>query len=76
LNNKIKFKMFLGLHKSIKTKYFRIGHMGPSSRRLDHALTVIEALENSLLALGHKFEKGVGVSKLKSIVGHLPMGAN
>ena len=60
------------MHKSIKTKYFRIGHMGPSSRRLDHALTVIEALEKSLLELGHKFERGAGVAKLKAVVGHLP----
>lgn len=46
--------------------------MGPSSRRLDHALTVIEALEKSLLELGHKFERGAGVAKLKAVVGHLP----
>ena len=48
--------------------------MGPSSRRLDHALTVVEALENSLSSLGYKFDKGSGVAKLKSKVGHLPMG--
>ena len=63
-----------GLHKEIKTKYFRIGHMGPSSRRSDHLLAVIEALESALQALGHKFEKGSAIAKFNSIIGYLNKG--
>jgi alanine-glyoxylate transaminase / serine-glyoxylate transaminase / serine-pyruvate transaminase len=42
-----------GLHKEIKTQYFRIGHMGPSSRRLDHIVRTVEAIEKALLDCGH-----------------------
>jgi alanine-glyoxylate transaminase/serine-glyoxylate transaminase/serine-pyruvate transaminase len=62
-----------GLHKDIKTKYFRIGHMGPSSRRQDHAIAVIEALESSFISLGRQLKKGEAVASLKSVIGHLPM---
>lgn len=43
-----------GLHKDIKTEYFRIGHMGPSTRRLDHILKTVEAIEGALIECGHK----------------------
>ncbi|CAI5730001.1 unnamed protein product [Hyaloperonospora brassicae] len=43
-----------GLHKAIKTEYFRIGHMGPSTRRLDHILKTVDAIEGALLECGHK----------------------
>uniref|UniRef100_M4BPY4 alanine--glyoxylate transaminase n=1 Tax=Hyaloperonospora arabidopsidis (strain Emoy2) TaxID=559515 RepID=M4BPY4_HYAAE len=43
-----------GLHKAIKTEYFRIGHMGPSTRRLDHILKTVDAIEGALIECGHK----------------------
>lgn len=43
-----------GLHKKIKTEYFRIGHMGPSTRRLDHAIKTVEAIEGAFIECGHK----------------------
>ncbi|GMF20690.1 unnamed protein product [Phytophthora lilii] len=43
-----------GLHKAIKTEYFRIGHMGPSTRRLDHILKTVEAIEGAFIECGHK----------------------
>ncbi|RLN90609.1 hypothetical protein BBJ28_00004186 [Nothophytophthora sp. Chile5] len=43
-----------GLHKKIKTEYFRIGHMGPSTRRLDHVLKTVEAIEGAFIECGHK----------------------
>lgn len=43
-----------GLHKAIKTEYFRIGHMGPSTRRLDHILKTVEAIECAFIECGHK----------------------
>ena len=42
-----------GLHQQIKTEYFRIGHMGPSTRRLDHIWKTFQAIETALLACGY-----------------------
>lgn len=47
-----------GLHHQIKTEYFRIGHMGPSTRRLDHIWKTFEAIETALLACGYILPPG------------------
>mmetsp|Transcript_30002 Transcript_30002/g.75497 ORF Transcript_30002/g.75497 Transcript_30002/m.75497 type:complete len:133 (+) Transcript_30002:225-623(+) len=55
-----------GLHKDIKAKYFRVGHMGNvSSRSLDHVRVVVKAIEASLKECGHSFEEGVGLAALE-----------
>lgn len=61
-----------GLHKQIKTEYFRIGHMGPSTRRLDHVLQTIKAIEIAFEACGHEFRRGAGVEKIKALKQTLP----
>lgn len=45
-----------GLHKDIKTKYFRIGHMGVSvvQRNRGDVDAILSALKDSLKELGHK----------------------
>ncbi|ODQ76931.1 hypothetical protein BABINDRAFT_163935 [Babjeviella inositovora NRRL Y-12698] len=42
-----------GIHKDIKTKYFRVGHMGVSAYRGDVGL-VLQALKEALAELGYK----------------------
>ncbi|ETI46535.1 hypothetical protein F441_09054 [Phytophthora nicotianae CJ01A1] len=55
-----------GLHKAIKTEYFRIGHMGPSTRRLDHILKTVDAIEGAFIECGHKVaQPGKAVKELK-----------
>ncbi|KAI9909837.1 hypothetical protein PsorP6_011064 [Peronosclerospora sorghi] len=55
-----------GLHKAIKTEYFRIGHMGPSTRRLDHILKTIDAIEGALIQCGHPVpHRGQAARELK-----------
>ncbi|KAL8017240.1 putative aminotransferase class V domain, pyridoxal phosphate-dependent transferase, major [Plasmopara halstedii] len=55
-----------GLHKVIKTDYFRIGHMGPSTRRLDHILKTVEAVEAAFIECGHKVaQPGKAAKELK-----------
>lgn len=61
-----------GLHKQIKTEYFRIGHLGPSTRRLDHLVTTITAIEKALADCGHSFQRGAGVAKIKALKGKVP----
>lgn len=61
-----------GLHKQIKTEYFRIGHMGPSTRRLDHILLTIKAIENAFEACGYEFRRGAGIEKIKELKQTLP----
>lgn len=57
-----------GLHKAIKTEYFRIGHMGPSTRRLDHVIKTVQAIEDALAECGHKIpEKGKAVKIIKAL---------
>lgn len=57
-----------GLHKKIKTEYFRIGHMGPSTRRLDHVLKTVQAIEDSFIECGHTVpEKGKAVKIIKKL---------
>ena len=51
-----------GLHKQIKTEYFRIGHMGISVDTPDHLRTTLEALEQSLIEQGFIQTGGVAIS--------------
>lgn len=56
-----------GLHKAIKMEYFRIGHMGPSTRRLDHILKTVEAIEGAFIECGHKVaQPGKAAKDLKA----------
>jgi alanine-glyoxylate transaminase/serine-glyoxylate transaminase/serine-pyruvate transaminase len=50
-----------GLHPDIKTKYFRIGHMGAVT--MGDILATIGAVEYSLKACGYKYELGKGVAE-------------
>ena len=57
-----------GLHPAIRTRYFRVGHMGTT--RVGEALATIAAIEKSLLAAGHRSEPGIGVgAALASLAG-------
>jgi alanine-glyoxylate transaminase/serine-glyoxylate transaminase/serine-pyruvate transaminase len=49
-----------GLHPEIRTKYFRIGHMG--SINIADAITTIAAVESGLALSGYRFEPGAGLS--------------
>ncbi|MFC2046112.1 pyridoxal-phosphate-dependent aminotransferase family protein [Chloroflexota bacterium] len=49
-----------GLHPSIKTEYFRIGHMGAVNE--SDILTTIGAVEQGLAQVGYQFEIGTGLS--------------
>ena len=55
-----------GLHKEIKTTYFRVGHMGISVRvGCTDLLRCVEAIEYGLEKCGYKFEKGTAVKTFK-----------
>lgn len=63
-----------GLHKKIKTEYFRIGHMGPSTRRLDHIIKTVQAIEDAFIECGHKVpEKGKAVKIIKELKSKIPV---
>lgn len=63
-----------GLHKQIKTEYFRIGHMGPSTRRLDHVIKTVQAIEDALIECGHTVkEKGKAVQIIKKLQATIPI---
>jgi alanine-glyoxylate transaminase/serine-glyoxylate transaminase/serine-pyruvate transaminase len=49
-----------GLYPSIKTRYFRVGHMGAVSP--SDILTTIGAIEQGLAQAGYEFELGVGLA--------------
>jgi alanine-glyoxylate transaminase/serine-glyoxylate transaminase/serine-pyruvate transaminase len=49
-----------GLHPEIRAEYFRIGHMGPTSK--GDLLATVGALEAGLIACGYDFDRGVGVA--------------
>jgi alanine-glyoxylate transaminase/serine-glyoxylate transaminase/serine-pyruvate transaminase len=49
-----------GLHPEIKTRYFRIGHMGPTN--LGDLLATVGAIETGLAGCGYQFEPGAGVA--------------
>ncbi|HEY0882881.1 MAG TPA: alanine--glyoxylate aminotransferase family protein [Archangium sp.] len=51
-----------GLHPALKTKYFRVGHMGAVSK--SDLVVTVSALERALNAVGHKVELGRGVAAL------------
>lgn len=53
-----------GLHPDLKARYFRVGHMNrvnPSD-----VLATVGAVERALLASGHRFEPGAGLSAAES----------
>ncbi|OQR94412.1 hypothetical protein ACHHYP_01311 [Achlya hypogyna] len=64
-----------GLHKDIKMEYFRIGHMGQSTRIMEHAIRTINAIEAALIECGHVVEtKGKAAALIKShLKSTLPM---
>ncbi|CAI5739613.1 unnamed protein product [Peronospora destructor] len=64
-----------GLHNAIKMEYFRIGHMGPSTRRLDHILRTVEAIEDAFIECGHKvMQPGKAAKDLKKkLRGTIPL---
>lgn len=63
-----------GLHKDIKTQYFRIGHMGPSTRRLDHVIKTVQAIEGALAECGHQIpEMGKAVKIIKELAKTIPV---
>lgn len=51
-----------GLHPALKTKYFRVGHMGSVSS--SDLVTTVSAIEHALKACGHFVELGQGVAAL------------
>jgi alanine-glyoxylate transaminase/serine-glyoxylate transaminase/serine-pyruvate transaminase len=58
-----------GLHPEIKTKYFRVGHMGAVSA--GDVLATMSAIENGLVKLGHPVERGWGVSETQRVLSQL-----
>ncbi len=56
-----------GLHPELKTKYFRIGHMGAVSA--NDVVAVISALERALVASKVPVTPGVGVSAAERVLG-------
>ena len=55
-----------GLYPSIKTKYFRIGHMGAVTA--SDVLATIGAVEKGLTQVGYKFEAGVGLAAAQAVL--------
>ncbi|MGQ9715324.1 MAG: pyridoxal-phosphate-dependent aminotransferase family protein, partial [Anaerolineae bacterium] len=55
-----------GLHPEIRTRYFRIGHMGPTTPR--DVVATVAALEEGLAAVGYRFEPGVGVAAAQGVL--------
>jgi alanine-glyoxylate transaminase/serine-glyoxylate transaminase/serine-pyruvate transaminase len=51
-----------GLHPQLKTKYFRVGHMGAVTK--SDLVTTVSAIERALKACGHPVELGRGVAAL------------
>ncbi len=49
-----------GLHPEIRTRYFRIGHMGAVNR--SDILATVGAIEEGLARLGYAFEAGAGLA--------------
>lgn len=56
-----------GLHPDIKTRYFRVGHMGPTLP--SDILATVGAIERGLAALGHPVEMGAGVQAAQKAMG-------
>jgi alanine-glyoxylate transaminase/serine-glyoxylate transaminase/serine-pyruvate transaminase len=55
-----------GLHAEIKTKYFRVGHMGSINQ--SDLLGTIGAIEAGLKAVGYRFEPGAGLSAAQNVL--------
>jgi alanine-glyoxylate transaminase/serine-glyoxylate transaminase/serine-pyruvate transaminase len=55
-----------GLYPEIKTKYFRIGHMGAVTA--SDILTTLGAIEAGLSAVGTKFEPGAGLAAAQAVL--------
>jgi alanine-glyoxylate transaminase/serine-glyoxylate transaminase/serine-pyruvate transaminase len=55
-----------GLYPSIKTKYFRIGHMGAVTG--SDVLATLGAIEKGLAQVGYKFEAGVGLAAAQAVL--------
>ena len=49
-----------GIHKDIRDRYFRIGHMGTVKQ--GDILAALSAIESALVAVEHEFEHGAGVA--------------
>jgi alanine-glyoxylate transaminase/serine-glyoxylate transaminase/serine-pyruvate transaminase len=49
-----------GLHPDVKTKYFRVGHMGAVD--VSDAITTVAAIERALVKSGRRIELGVAVA--------------
>lgn len=56
-----------GLHPEIKTKYFRVGHMGSVSGQ-DHLIQTIAAIETGLQQCSYNFDKGSGVESALDVL--------
>lgn len=55
-----------GLHREIKPTYFRVGHMGISTKvGCTDLLRCVEAIEYGLEKCGYKFEKGAAIKVFK-----------
>jgi alanine-glyoxylate transaminase / serine-glyoxylate transaminase / serine-pyruvate transaminase len=58
-----------GLYPSIKTRYFRIGHMGAVNAT--DILATVGAIERGLVRAGYRFEAGSGVAAAQRVLaGH------
>ncbi|OQR88751.1 hypothetical protein THRCLA_10124 [Thraustotheca clavata] len=57
-----------GLHKDIKMEYFRIGHMGQSTRIMDHAIRTVNAIEGAFAECGHPVQSGKAAGIVKSFL--------
>jgi len=55
-----------GLHPEIKTKYFRIGHMGAVTA--SDILATVGAIERGLAEAGYHFEPGVGLAAAQALL--------
>lgn len=55
-----------GLHPAIKTRYFRVGHMGAVTA--SDILATVGAVEKGLLALGYEMQAGVGLAAAQEVL--------
>jgi alanine-glyoxylate transaminase/serine-glyoxylate transaminase/serine-pyruvate transaminase len=55
-----------GLHPEIRTRYFRIGHMGAVTA--SDILTTVGAMERGLRQVGYKFEIGAGLAAAQAVL--------
>jgi len=55
-----------GLHPAIKTKYFRVGHMGMSDA--SEILSTVGAIERGFARAGYRFDHGAGLAAAEKIL--------